>query len=99
MGPMSLTRRRFLGAAAMLPAFDLLAASERRRYKIRDVQTMTLTGPRTYTLVKVTADDGTYGIAEAYGTPAQGVKEQIADLRPWLIGKDPLEIDKIYTDL
>ncbi len=99
---MSLSRRQFgkvLGGAALLPAFEALAAPERRRYKIRDVQTMTLTGPRTYVLVKVTADDGTYGIAEAYGTPAVGVKEQILDLKPWLLGKDPLEIDTLYTHL
>ena len=61
---------------------------------------MTLKGPsRTYVLVKVIADDGTYGIAEAYGTPAIGVKEQILSLKPWLIGKDPLEIDTIFTFL
>jgi hypothetical protein len=26
-----------------------------------------------------------------------GVKEQILSLKPWLIGKDPLEIDALYT--
>lgn len=54
-------------------------------------------GGRTYTLVKITADDGTYGIGEAYGTPGVGVKEQILSLKPWLTGKDPLEIDVIFT--
>ena len=75
---MSLSRREFgrlVGGAVVLPsAFTALAAPNRRRYKIQNVQTMTLTGPRTYVLVKVTADDGTYGIAEAYGTPGVGVK-------------------------
>ena len=37
--------------------------------KIRDIQTMVLQGPRTYTLVKVVSDAGVYGIGEAYGTP------------------------------
>ncbi len=61
---------------------------------------MTLQGPsRTYVLVKVMADDGLYGMAEAYGTPAVGVKEQILAMKPGLIGKDPLEIDTIYTRL
>ncbi|MCU1325309.1 MAG: Mandelate racemase/muconate lactonizing enzyme C-terminal domain protein [Bryobacterales bacterium] len=100
---MAYTRRQFgrlIGSAALMPAaFQAFAATERRRYKIRDVQTMTLTGPRTYVVVKVTADDGTYGIAEAYGTPGVGVKDQIADLKPLLVGKDPLEIDVIYTQL
>jgi L-alanine-DL-glutamate epimerase-like enolase superfamily enzyme len=59
---------------------------------------MTLQGPsRTYLLVKVLADDGIYGIAEAYGTPGIGVKEQILSMKPGLVGKDPLEIDVIYT--
>lgn len=97
-----ISRRHFLGAvtaAPFLSRYHLLAAAEKRRYKIRDVQCMVLTGPRTYVLVKITADDGTYGIAEAYGTPAIGTKEQILDLKPFLIGKDPLEIDTLYTTL
>ena len=57
-----------------------------------------LQGPgRTYTLVKVTSDAGRAGIAEAYGSPGVGVKEQVLALKPWLVGKDPLEIDKLYT--
>jgi L-alanine-DL-glutamate epimerase-like enolase superfamily enzyme len=59
---------------------------------------MTIQGAsRTYVLVKVLAEDGIYGVAEAYGTPAIGVKEQILALKPGLLGKDPLEIDTIYT--
>ena len=56
-----------------------------------------LEGGRTYTLVKITADDGLFGIAEAYGSPGVGVKEQVLSLKPWLVGKDPLEIDALYT--
>ncbi len=48
--------------------------------------------------MKITADDGLFGIAEAYGSPAVGVKEQILSFKPWLVGKDPLEIDAIYHD-
>jgi len=99
---MSLTRRRFvaaLAAAPFLTRYHLLAEPEKRRYKIRDVQSMVISGPRTYTLVKITADNGVYGIAEAYGSPAIGVKEQILGLKPLLVGKDPLEIDVIYTHL
>src|SRR5262249_54028432 len=77
-----------------------LLAADRQHLKIRDVRTMTLQGPsRTYLLVKVLADDGLYGTAEAYGTPAIGVREQILAMKPRLIGKDPLEIDIIYTQL
>ena len=56
-------------------------------------------GPRTYTLVKVVSDAGLFGIGEAYGNPGAGVKEQIFALKPDLIGKDPLQIDVIYTGL
>ena len=59
---------------------------------------MVVQGPRTYTLVKVVSDAGLFGIGEAYGNPGAGVKEQIFALKPELIGKDPLQIDVIYTD-
>ena len=40
-----------------------------------------------------------YGIGEAYGTP--GHRREGADplVKAWLIGKDPLEIDTVYTVL
>ncbi len=97
-----LSRREFLGYTAALPfllQFHELAAAQRKRVKIRDVQVMMLEGGRTYTLVKITADDGLFGIAEAYGSPGVGVKEQILSLKPWLVGKDPLEIDTLYVNM
>jgi L-alanine-DL-glutamate epimerase-like enolase superfamily enzyme len=85
---------------AFLVSFCELAASERKRVKIRDVQVMMMQGAsRTYTLIKITSDAGLYGIAEAYGSPGVGVKEQVLSLKPWLVGKDPLEIDKLYTQM
>src|SRR5947209_7000297 len=97
-----LQRRHFLGASAapFLTGFLRLAAAERKRVKIRDVQTMTMQGAsRTYVLVRVVSDDGMYGIGEAYGTPGEGVSQQILSMKPWLVGKDPLEIDTLYTRL
>jgi len=88
-----------LGGAGFLSESFPLAASERVRAKISDIQTMTLSGARTYVFVKVVTDDGHYGIAEAYGTPSIGVKEQVQALKPLLVGKNPLEIDAIYTYL
>jgi L-alanine-DL-glutamate epimerase-like enolase superfamily enzyme len=96
------SRREFLGAAAAAPFlvnYHRLAAAEKKRLKIRDLQAMVLKGPRTYTLVKVVADDGTYGIAEAYGSPGIGVKEQVLGMKHYLVGRDPLEIDALYTYL
>ena len=93
------SRREFLGYSATLPLlFQQYAEAQRKRVKIRDVQVMMLQGAsRTYTLVKITADDGRFGIAEGYGSPGVGVKEQVLSLKPWLVGKDPLEIDALYT--
>jgi len=31
--------------------------------------------------------------------PQVGVKEQVLSLKPWLVGKDPLEIDKLYVTM
>lgn len=90
-----MTRRQLF----LLPAFARLAAAERGKHKIRDVQTMVLTGARTYTLVKITAENGAFGIGEAYGSPAIGVKEQVLSLKSYLAGKDALEIDALYTNL
>ena len=98
-----LARRDFLrwsGALSLLSGYHRLAAAEKNKLKIRDVRTLTIQGlSRTYVLVKVVADDGIFGIAEAYGTPGIGVKEQILSLKSGLLGKDPLQIDAIYTFL
>lgn len=91
------SRRQLLELTIGAAGAGRLWAAERKRHKIQDVQTLVLQGARTYVLVRIVADSGAYGIAEAYGTPGIGVKEQIAALKPWLIGKDPLEIDKLYT--
>ena len=95
-------RREFLKLASLAtpvfwPHYRAMAAPLKNKTKIRDVKVMVLQGPRTYTLVKVENDAGLYGIGEAYGSPGAGVREQIAAIKPELLGKDPLEIDRIYT--
>ena len=58
------------------PSGDL--SSESIQPKIQDIKPMVLQGPdRNYTLVKIIADDGIYGIGEGYGSPGVGVKEQV----------------------
>jgi L-alanine-DL-glutamate epimerase-like enolase superfamily enzyme len=97
-----LSRRTFLAVGTAVPflaAYHRLSGAAKKMLRIRDVQVMVLQGGRTYTLVRVVADDGLYGIAEAYGTPGEGIKEQILSLKPWLVGKDPLEIDTLYTEM
>lgn len=99
------SRREFLqsGSIALLisawsGSSALAAAAQRVRAKITDLQTMTIAGDsRTYVYVRVRTDTGHSGIAEAYGTPGIGVAEQVQSLKPSLVGRNPLEIDRIYT--
>ncbi len=95
------SRRHFLQtlSTGALASFHALAAPERGRVKITDIKAIMLQGPRTYTLIKVLTDAGLYGIGEGYGSPGVGVKEGVFELRPYFIGKDPLEIDALYTGL
>ncbi|MBI3471772.1 MAG: mandelate racemase/muconate lactonizing enzyme family protein [Candidatus Solibacter usitatus] len=94
-----LTRRNLLFGLGAQPAFRALAAPERGRVRITAIRVMMLQGPRTYTLVKVLTDSGVYGIGEGYGSPGVGIKEGVLELRSYFIGKDPLEIDALYTGL
>ena len=97
------TRRSFvsslvtISSAAMLGSYNRLIAPERNKVKITDIKTMVFQGPRTYTLVKVETDTGIFGIAEAYGSPGLGIKEEIHGLKHMFVGKDPLQIDRLYT--
>src|SRR5437868_6216294 len=95
------SRRCFLQSLTLsaLAPFRTLAAPERWRAKITDIKVMMMQGPRTYTLIKVLTDSGVYGIGEAYGSPGVGIKEGVFELRPYFIGKDPLEIDALYAGL
>jgi L-alanine-DL-glutamate epimerase-like enolase superfamily enzyme len=102
---LSLSRRRFLGAlsaapwATSLAGFKALAAPERGRARITDIRAMVLQGPRTYTFVKVATDAGVFGIGEGYGSPGVGIKAGVLELRPYFLGKDPLEIEALYNGL
>lgn len=84
------------GGASLFPG--LAQAADRIRTTIKDVQTMTIGGPgRTYVYVRIVTADGQFGIGEAYGTPGVGTEDAILSLKPTLVGKDPLEIDRLYT--
>lgn len=90
-----------LAAAGIVSAMGtcLAEAAETTSISIKDIQVMIVGGQRTYTFVRIVTNNGMYGIGEAYGTPGIGVAEQILSLKPQLVGKNPLEIDKIYTFL
>ncbi|MBI4875057.1 MAG: mandelate racemase/muconate lactonizing enzyme family protein [Acidobacteria bacterium] len=99
-GTQHFNRRRFVASLAALLPYHALAAAEKGRTKIRDVRVMILQGPdRNYTLVRIDTDAGVFGIGEGYGSPGVGVKEQVLALKPLLVGRDPLEIDALYTSV
>ncbi len=95
------TRRAALTAMAggALSTSRLWAEREKGHAKISDIKVMILAGPRTYTLVKVSTDAGIEGIGEGYGSPGVGIKDGVLELRPQFLGKDPLDIDALYTGL
>jgi L-alanine-DL-glutamate epimerase-like enolase superfamily enzyme len=76
------------------------AAASKARSKISDVQVMTVQGSsRTYVFVRIMTDDGHFGIGEGYGSPGVAVAEQVLSIKPQLLGKNPLEVEKIFTFL
>jgi L-alanine-DL-glutamate epimerase-like enolase superfamily enzyme len=58
-----------------------------------------LGAPRTWSilLVRVDADDGTFGLGEATDLP--GVRQALERIEPQLIGRDPLEIRPIVREI
>ena len=94
------SRRGFLAAglaAASLP-LHTLAAPLRNKVKITDVKVMIVRGTWDWNLVKIETDAGISGIGEAYWGP--GVKDLILNqLKPLIIGEDPLNVDKLYTKM
>jgi len=91
-----LTRRTFLGAALFPAPYQRLAAALRKKVKITNVKCMIVRGTWDWNLVKIETDSGLYGIGEAYWGP--GVKDLIlTQMKPLLLGEDPLNVDKLYT--
>jgi L-alanine-DL-glutamate epimerase-like enolase superfamily enzyme len=88
-----------LAGASALARFHALAAPEKGRTKIRDIKVMVLQGARTYTYVKIDTDAGVSGIGEGYGSPGVGIKEGVLEMRPYFLGKDPLDIEALYAGL
>src|SRR3954453_8575127 len=89
------SRRDFLRTAATLP-LARLGAAMKGKVRITDVKCMIVRGTWDWNLVKVETDSGLYGIGEAYWGP--GVKDMVlTQLKPLLIGEDPLNVDKLYT--
>src|SRR6202035_5240174 len=96
-----LSRRNFLqalGAGAVGLPLHRLSAALKNKVKITDVKCMIVRGTWDWNLVKIETDSGLYGLGEAYWGP--GVKDLIlSQLKPLIIGEDPLNVDKLYTKM
>jgi gluconate/galactonate dehydratase len=68
-----------------------------RDVEITDVQTTMVDGNFPWTLVRVYTDAGVTGTGEAYW--GAGVPELIERMRPFLLGENPLDIDRLYEHL
>jgi gluconate/galactonate dehydratase len=69
----------------------------RRDVEIRDVQTTMVDGNFPWTLVRIYTDAGVTGTGEAYW--GAGVPELVERMRPFLVGENPLDVDRLYEHL
>ncbi|MFB6106069.1 MAG: mandelate racemase/muconate lactonizing enzyme family protein [Halobacteriaceae archaeon] len=68
-----------------------------RDLEITDVQCTMVDGNYPWTLVRVYTDAGIVGNGESYW--GVGEPEIIERMTPWLVGENPLDIDRIYENL
>ncbi|WP_049996583.1 mandelate racemase/muconate lactonizing enzyme family protein [Halococcus sediminicola] len=68
-----------------------------RDVEITDVQTTMVDGNFPWTLVRVYTDAGIVGTGEAYW--GAGVPEIIARMKPFVMGENPLDIDRLFEHL
>ncbi len=86
------TRRR-LSSEAM----GISNSRGRRDVEITDVQTTMVDGNFPWTLVRVYSDAGVSGTGEAYW--GAGVPELIERMKPFIVGENPLDIDRLFEHL
>ncbi|WP_227375693.1 mandelate racemase/muconate lactonizing enzyme family protein [Haladaptatus halobius] len=68
-----------------------------RDIEITDVQTTMVEGNFPWTLVRVYTDAGIVGTGEAYW--GAGVPELVERMKPFLVGENPLDIDRLFEHL
>lgn len=96
-------RRTFLktlaaGAPLFAAPYQRAAAALRKKVKITDVKCMIVRGTWDWNLVRIDTDAGISGLGEAYW--GFGVKDLIVNqLKPLVVGEDPLNVDKLYTKM
>ena len=70
---------------------------DRRNVEITDVQTTMVNGNFPWTLVRLYTDAGVVGTGEAYW--GAGVPELVERMEPFLVGENPLDVDRLYEHL
>lgn len=65
--------------------------------KITDIRTAIIEANFPWNLLRIYTDTGLVGLGEAYWGP--GIMDVVARLTPRLVGKDPLEVDKLWTSM
>src|SRR4029079_14858847 len=99
----NLNRRSFLrtaagSATAFAAPYQRLAEAFQKKVKITGVKCMIVRGTWDWNLIKIETDSGLYGIGEAYW--GWGVKDMVLNkLAPIIVGEDPLNVDKLYTNM
>ncbi|WP_336345485.1 mandelate racemase/muconate lactonizing enzyme family protein [Halalkalicoccus ordinarius] len=68
-----------------------------RDVKITDVQTTMIDGNFPWTLVRIYTDAGVVGTGEAYW--GAGIPELIDRMTPFLVGENPLDVDRLFEHL
>lgn len=68
-----------------------------RDLEITDVQTTMVRGNYNWTFVRIYTDAGLVGTGEAFCGP--GVPEIIRSMKPFLVGENPLDIDRLVNHL
>ena len=98
------TRRNLLRMAFAMPAgawlanFQLLAAPDRRKVKITNIQAMAIQNIAGNCLIKIDTDAGLTGFGEA-GATGPMARARIETMRQMLIGKDPLAIEQHFHNM
>ena len=78
-------------------AMGTTASRGPRDVEITDVQTTMVDGNFPWTLVRVYTDAGVAGTGEAYW--GAGVPELIERMTPFIVGENPLDIDRLFEHL
>ncbi len=98
------TRRGFLRLAFAMPAgawlanYRLLAAPDRGKVKITNIQAMAIQSIAGNCLIKIDTDAGLTGFGEA-GATGPMARARIETMKAMLIGKDPLAIEQHFHNM